>query len=382
MCSLIALLLGRLQMTTQEALETYDQVAKRVFGFSNRKPKAECQFKASTLADAVERIVAQRSSGDLLIDPLASQRKGKAFVCAADTTDLDVVQLFRTYETMDGTDEWLKDCKIWEAARATTAAPTYFKPMEIKGGSVMRTFMDGAVSCNNPADKLLEEAGRVFNSRRKVGAILSLGTGTKPKSMPTDAGLLGYVASLFKMMKNQTVDTERVHLALKNKLEHSPDTYFRFNVPDGGKVGLAEWDKMSALKKLTEDYLEQPTVAEQVEAVAAVLADKKTAGTTVARICEFCAMFPYSTATNNVLACLTQDDPYLETRTARSMGSSSRKFVGRTDILERLNAFFSPRDANSRGRRRFLLCGMGGAGKTQIALKFAENAGQRCVLRV
>ncbi|KAJ9161398.1 Patatin-like protein 2 [Coniochaeta hoffmannii] len=357
---LIAILLGRLRMTTEEALETYDQVAKTVFGFSNRKLKAECQFRSSTLVDAVQDIVAQRNKGDLLIDSLASQRKGKAFVCASDTADLDVVQLFRTYDTVDGTDDWLKDCTVWEAARATTAAPTYFKPIEIKRGSVAKTFMDGAVSCNNPVEKLLEEAGCVFNSRRKIGAILSLGTGTKPKSMPKEAGTLGYIGSLVKMLKNQTVDTERAHLALKKKLENCPDTYFRFNVPDGGTVGLAEWDKMSALKKLTEDYMKQRTVAEEIEAVADVLAKKKTSGLTVSHV-----------------SCVTEDDPDLNTRTARSMGSVSRNFVGRRDILEKMDEFFEPRDVGARGRREFLLCGMGGAGKTQIALKFAKVAGER-----
>jgi predicted acylesterase/phospholipase RssA len=273
-------------MTTQEALATYGKVSRRVFGFKNRKPSPECQFKASTLADAVREIVEQRGRGDVLLDPLASQRKGKAFVCASDTADLDVVQLFRTYETRDGTDEWLKDCKIWEAARATTAAPTFFKPIEITGDEVKGTFMDGAVSCNNPADKLLEEAGRVFNSRRKVGVILSLGTGTKSKSMPTGASTLGFVGGLLKMLKNQAVDTERVHHALRSKFEQSPNTYFRFNVPGGGKVGLAEWDKMGALINLTEDYLKDPAVVEEIEAIADVLARKATSGITVARVCE------------------------------------------------------------------------------------------------
>ncbi|KAB5580484.1 hypothetical protein GE09DRAFT_1212934 [Coniochaeta sp. 2T2.1] len=358
---LIAILLGRLQMTTQEALDTYDQVAKRIFNRSNRK-LSEYQFKATTLQDAVEKIVAERSRGDLLKDPQAAQRKGKAFVCAVDAKGLDVVQLFRTYETPNSEDTWLKDCKVWEAARATTAAPAYFKPVEIKRGSVAKTFIDGAVSCNNPAGKLLEEAGRVFNSRRKIGAILSIGTGTKPKNMPTDegSGKLGYAKALFKMLKNQAVDTEHVHLGLKARFKNFPNAYFRFNVPGGGHIGLADWDRMGELKAMTEKYLSLPAVTQEIEEIADVLASKKTLGITVAHI-----------------ACLTNDDLYIDTKTARPMGSPSHKFVGRRDILERLDSFFAPRGGNVTGRRQFLLCGMGGAGKTQIALKFAESSGQR-----
>jgi phage/plasmid-associated DNA primase len=45
--------------------------------------------------------------------------------------------------------------------------------------------------------------------------------------------------------------------------------------------------------------------------------------------------------------------------------------------LERLHAYFCPRPAEVRLRREFLLYGMGGSGKSQIALKFAEECEQR-----
>ena len=51
-------------------------------------------------------------------------------------------------------------------------------------------------------------------------------------------------------------------------------------------------------------------------------------------------------------------------------------FTGRGDYLEKLHAYFSPRD-DSCPRRLFLLYGVGGIGKSQISLKFAaENASQ------
>ena len=50
----------------------------------------------------------------------------------------------------------------------------------------------------------------------------------------------------------------------------------------------------------------------------------------------------------------------------------SQIFTGRDDYLERLAQYFGPRD-QSCPRRHFLLYGMGGAGKTQISLKFLEE---------
>lgn len=48
-------------------------------------------------------------------------------------------------------------------------------------------------------------------------------------------------------------------------------------------------------------------------------------------------------------------------------------FTGREKILERLNSFFSSRSPGSSPRREYLLHGMGGVGKTQIALQFIRD---------
>jgi Holliday junction resolvasome RuvABC ATP-dependent DNA helicase subunit len=55
-------------------------------------------------------------------------------------------------------------------------------------------------------------------------------------------------------------------------------------------------------------------------------------------------------------------------------------FKGRRQILERLSAYFCARSGEGRQRREFLLYGMGGSGKSQIALKFADEYGKRSVL--
>jgi patatin-like phospholipase/acyl hydrolase len=48
-------------------------------------------------------------------------------------------------------------CAIWEAARATTAAPTFFLPIKFRnrtGGE----FVDGGIDCNNSTKVLIKEA--------------------------------------------------------------------------------------------------------------------------------------------------------------------------------------------------------------------------------
>lgn len=54
----------------------------------------------------------------------------------------------------------------------------------------------------------------------------------------------------------------------------------------------------------------------------------------------------------------------------------SRIFIGREVILEAMEECFipsgQPRSASSKEQKRFVLCGLGGSGKTQLALKFIQ----------
>ena len=52
-------------------------------------------------------------------------------------------------------------------------------------------------------------------------------------------------------------------------------------------------------------------------------------------------------------------------------------FQGRRGELERLKNYFKPRANGELSRRSLLLYGMGGIGKTQICLKFTEEAARQ-----
>ncbi len=76
---------------------------------------------------------------------------------------------------------------------------------------------------------------------------------------------------------------------------------------------------------------------------------------------------------------MDKDQVILTTQEARSLGDISRFFTARDDILDKLDACFPPRDTRGKPRREFLLYGMGGVGKTQIALKAADQLEDRYV---
>jgi hypothetical protein len=57
----------------------------------------------------------------------------------------------------------------------------------------------------------------------------------------------------------------------------------------------------------------------------------------------------------------------------RLMPSSATNFVGRADYLSKLEDIFMTGDGKGDSRPVAVLCAMGGMGKSQIAIKFAET---------
>ncbi|KAM0796183.1 acyl transferase/acyl hydrolase/lysophospholipase [Usnea florida] len=68
----------------------------------------------------------------------------------------------------------LDEIKIWEAARATSAAPTWFKSFHHKGSQ--RVFVDGALYHNNPIFIAEQELNYIW-PRPKADVMVSIGTG-------------------------------------------------------------------------------------------------------------------------------------------------------------------------------------------------------------
>ena len=71
-----------------------------------------------------------------------------------------------------------------EASRATSAAPTYFEPVNLQWAEQSRTLIDGGVFINSPAVSAYAEARKLFPDEPIV--MLSLGTGELTRPIPYD----------------------------------------------------------------------------------------------------------------------------------------------------------------------------------------------------
>jgi hypothetical protein len=83
---------------------------------------------------------------------------------------------------------WKADTKntlLWQAARGTSAAPTYFEPAKVKVNGLDRILIDGGVYVNNPSLSASIEAKKLFPDDDLL--VVSIGTGQNTRSIPYES---------------------------------------------------------------------------------------------------------------------------------------------------------------------------------------------------
>jgi hypothetical protein len=162
------------------------------------------------------------------------------------------------------------DCTIWEAARATSAAPTFFKGMKI--GS--QIYIDGVMGLNNPTQWLLEEVKHVFPDRH-LSCLISIGTGkgdtiALPKQSFFQRNFIPI--DVIKAIQRIATDCEEKHEQVMRLFENNPNVYFRFNVEQGMQtVSLSDWEKLANVEAHTTNYLGLEEVKRNLSRVVDVL---------------------------------------------------------------------------------------------------------------
>lgn len=171
-----------------------------------------------------------------------------SFVCTSMSNGHIV--LLRTY--LSSSEEHVP-CKVWEAGRATSAAPTFFDPIKLANGAVFR---DGALRDNNPLFQLINEA-RIEFPNQKISAIVSIGTGV-PTSIVLSNGLTSVAKACAKIATNAEIIARRFEEAYCFPGGPYEESYFRFNVSRGVEgVQLEEWHKADIMRSNTLAYLQE-----------------------------------------------------------------------------------------------------------------------------
>ncbi|KAG9112797.1 hypothetical protein FRC07_007865, partial [Ceratobasidium sp. 392] len=181
---------------------------------------------------------------------------------------------------------------------------------------------------------MLAEAERVFPDKN-VSLVVSIGS--------EHLSPIGYSQSTgtISLGMGVAMDSGRVAENMQRRFQHTTDLYFRFNVEQGLQhIGLTSRGRFSEVAAHTYNYI-RAADQQLKRAVSAFLADT--------------AIIP-ATRLKNV-------------QLLRECPPPSSMFTGREDVLTLMH---NPIFDHPHGRHIFILYGLGGAGKTQLALKFAE----------
>jgi predicted acylesterase/phospholipase RssA len=195
------------------------------------------------------------------------------FVCATRHEDIDKVARVRSY---DSSRQAIQDyATIWEAARATSAAPTFFDPIVIG----RQTYGDGGMLANNPVAEVWSEARdlwypKVDDISPHVKCILSIGTGD-PGLRPVEEKIWGFVKDTLIGIATETRKTAEDFRQAHGEM-FDAGRAFRFNVEQGLQdVGLEEHLKAGLILTATGSYMESQEHVDRVEPCASNLASKR-----------------------------------------------------------------------------------------------------------
>ncbi|KAI9869902.1 MAG: hypothetical protein M1830_004948, partial [Pleopsidium flavum] len=357
---LIAILLGRLRLSVREAIDKYRVLSKEVFS-DKKSPGKDGTFKASKLEKAIKDVMeaklgAGRAEEKMFVSEGDSQAC-KTFVCAVAAQHINKrPRLFRTWSA-DKDPGY--NCTIWEAARATSAAPTFFKRIQIGEPGLQEDFIDAGLGCNNPMRQLILEAVREFGEDRDVGCIVSIGTG-KPEVTRFKKPGFGFQRvlplDLIKVLGSMASDSEAEAMELRERYKNCPGLYHRLNVDRGlENVSLEEWEMLGDVKTQTIAYLTGPDVSREVDEIVEALLGRPPRTFTLGQL-------DGSVPASSHFATHYLYPKYKVTH-----------FVAREHPLNEIQRCHQCSES-AVDAKVVILLGMGGCGKSQLALEYCGRA--------
>jgi hypothetical protein len=291
--------------------------------------------------------------------------------------------IFQTYPATSNT---MPDCAIWGVLCATMTDPSLFKAIKVGESGLPDRFVAGSYDCSNPTSHLLDEAKRLFPGRQ-VGCIVSIGAGhAQTISIPSSSWLeralhiRSPVTGALKAAHRMATDSEKVAEEISKRFADTKDFYYRLNVNQGMQgMKTSEWERQEEVVAHTRSYLRQTEIDSTLNDVVAAMR-KQNAVVETYEIGERSATQRVYGA--NEMIC--QDGRLASSSAPLAVGVKlcplpTSMFTGRVDPLGVIGSYF---DNKVQMRRVFVVHGLGGAGKTQTALKAVEQMAGRQVQEI
>lgn len=304
---LIATMLGRLRMNVPDCLAYYKVVGNSLFAHRRNVLPLGTKYKHKPLESAVKEIVRKHcpvhveqpcNGEDWLpwhlddhgeepryLEPYTEDSVERICqsICLTAThgTAVNEAYLLRSYNHEYGEKApyhitlyniGAEKLRIWEATRATSAAPFFFKALiadvldETRTTMIRTSFKDGGIRQNNPSVAAYTEFLSLYGDERRPALLLSLGTGVPSKEDDgfgdTWPGPLGHISAVKKMaetfavFKNMLVkytQGEQSHQSMVLEAKGQHTWYKRLNVDKGlQNMKLDNWVSSEEVQTTTD----------------------------------------------------------------------------------------------------------------------------------
>ncbi len=243
------------QYSAQDAVGLYETEGPRIFF---RSPWRTIRTLGGVVdekypTDKIEAVLEEYFGGTLLSEALA-----EVIIPAYETETRDPI-FFKSRKAQTDPKE---DFLMWHVARATSAAPSYFEPAQIKTQGRVLSLVDGGVIANTPAMCALAEAKKHHPGANDI-LLVSLGTGDPTRPISYEAakgwGIVEWLVPLFSLFFDGMSDS--VDYQLTQLLPPGPDgyrRYYRFQthlVEGNDNIDDASRTNIRVLKMVAQDMI-------------------------------------------------------------------------------------------------------------------------------
>ncbi|KAG8724639.1 hypothetical protein FRC09_016184 [Ceratobasidium sp. 395] len=355
--ALIACMLVLLELDVDQAIAAYLKLVKAVFsGKKLLSTSGSGTLKAAILEEELKKMVREATGNEdtLMMRSQHSEEECKVMVFAMSEHNMNAStpRIFRSYQ---GLANQMPNCPIWQVLRATMAHPELFKSFQIgETSTAQERLVGGDIACSNPTRHVLAEFSALY-PKLQVASIVCIGAGHArtiqiPKSNPLHRLM---PMNVLEAMKNIATDSEREAQDMAVRFQSTVDVYFRFSVDQGMQdVRMSKWQEENQVAAHTRTYMQRAEVNRQIDKAARTIADRK--GVLIGADIGGAVRQPTVQQTTGVKRC----------------PAPSAAFTGcERQISQVVNCLLS----RANERRVCVVHGLGGSGKTQIALKSVER---------
>lgn len=172
--------------------------------------------------------------------------------------------LMRSYNKPEdsGMEQGAENPKIWEAARATSAAPTYFRPAYVED----HWYVDGGLVANDPSLVALAEASALYDGMDNINMLLSIGSGCRT-ALPVEVNPNPWLWKLANDVVKACIHHDVNEVALKAILG---DRFMRLDASIVN-TGMDDPALMTEWIEAATKYVEDPATIESLQVLIAHL---------------------------------------------------------------------------------------------------------------